>query len=77
MSRYNNVSGLGILLWCLILIVAITGYVNNIVKLTKTDFASPYKAEVLRTTGVFLPPVGVIMGYCNINDEQQQQLIKD
>lgn len=43
------------------------GYIKNIVKLTRLDFESPYKAEVMRGIGIF-PPVGVVMGYINIDD---------
>lgn len=46
----------------------ITGYCLNIIKLTKCDFEPSYKAEVLRTVGIFLPPVGVIEGYLTIKD---------
>lgn len=44
------------------------GYFNNLYELAHTDFESPYKAEVYRTVGVFVPPVGVILGYIDIED---------
>ena len=44
----------------------VTGYVSNIFKLVRCDFASPYKAEVIHGVGVFLPPVGAVAGYINI-----------
>lgn len=49
------------------LVIFATGYVSNIIKLTRCDFEAPYKAEVIRTIGL-LPPVGVIIGYVTIED---------
>ena len=49
------------------------GYVANIVKLCGCDFAVPVKAEVIRMVGVFLPPVGAVAGYCDINDIPSEQ----
>jgi hypothetical protein len=43
------------------------GYVMNIVKLTRTDFQSPHKAEAIRLVGLF-PPVGIVTGWINIKD---------
>ena len=55
---------------CILLIGAftMTGYVLNLVKLCRCDFASPIKAEVVRGIGVVVPPVGVVAGYINIED---------
>lgn len=44
------------------------GWVNNLVQLLRCDFASPYKAEILRTVGVFVPPIGMVEGYLSIKD---------
>lgn len=44
------------------------GWLMNVYALTQTDFASPYKEEVLRTVGVVIPPVGVVMGYIPMDD---------
>ena len=53
---------------------AIIGWSFNLYLLSGCDFASPYKAEVIRTVGVFIPPVGAITGYfyisgCTIPEE--------
>lgn len=45
------------------------GYFNNIIKLTDTDLNTPYRAEFIRGTGVFIFPVGVIAGYLEIEDK--------
>jgi len=57
-----------IIIVVLIAVVPIAGYVKNIARLIDCDFASPYKAEILRGVGVVMPPVGMIMGYCDIED---------
>lgn len=56
-----------------IMILLIFGWVNNIVKLTKCDFSPSYKAEVIRTVGIFVAPAGMIMGYIDIEDKSNQQ----
>jgi hypothetical protein len=50
------------------LILAITGWVGNIIKLTDCDFKAPYTAEVIRCTGIVIPPVGMIAGWLYIDD---------
>ncbi len=50
----------------------LTGYVLNIVALCKCDFEPSYKAEVIRTIGVIMPPVGAVTGYVDIEDEASE-----
>lgn len=50
-------------------ISAIGGYVGNIIKLVKCDFEPTYKAEIIRSVGVVIPVVGMIAGYCDIEDK--------
>lgn len=47
------------------------GYAANVYKVFGLDFASPYKAEVIRTVGVFVPPVGVIAGFVTFDEEKK------
>ena len=51
----------------LIGIVATTGWVKNIIKLSDCDFEAPYKAEVIYTIGL-IPPVGAITGWFNLGE---------
>ena len=44
------------------------GYITNISKLIKCDFASPYKAEIIRGVGIVIVPAGCFLGYVNIKD---------
>jgi hypothetical protein len=52
-----------------LILVGPIGYVNNIIKLTKCDFKTPYKTEVLRGVGVVVPPIGVVEGYLKLEDK--------
>lgn len=56
-----------IILWIFVLIFGGIGWVMNVVKLVKLDFQAPYKAEIIRTVGLF-PVVGAITGWIDIND---------
>lgn len=57
----------------IILLVALAGvgWCMNVWKLCHDDFASPYKAEVVRTIGIFIPPVGSITGYVAFDEENK------
>lgn len=59
---------IGFFVFCVLLFVFGTvGYVRNIVLLTRLDFKAPYKAEVVRSIGLF-PVVGAITGWVTIKD---------
>ena len=51
----------------LIIGAGVTGWIKNIVKLTRCDFEAPYKAEIIRVVGI-VPPVGAVVGWLNIDD---------
>ena len=57
-----------IMIRLVLLITILYGYAANIVRLTRCDFERPYKAELIRTVGVFVPPAGMILGYIPIDD---------
>jgi len=44
------------------------GYILNIVKLCQCDFEAPIKAEIIRGIGIIAPPVGMVAGWCTIED---------
>ena len=48
-----------------ITLVAGTGWVKNIIKLSECDFEAPYKAEVVHAVGL-IPPVGMITGWLDM-----------
>lgn len=61
---------LGLLIFVCAIILAIpVGYIKNVIALAGCSFHGPsYKAEVLRTIGVFVPPIGAVEGYLTITD---------
>jgi hypothetical protein len=56
---------IGTILLVILIALGAIGYVQNIVKLCGCDFASPYKAEVIRIVGLF-PVVGAIVGWLDL-----------
>ena len=46
-----------------VLIAGIYGWVMNIVAIANSDFAAISGILVLRVVGIFLPPLGAVMGY--------------
>ena len=44
------------------------GWFANIYKLTKYDFDVPLKAEVIRLVGIPVFPMGIILGYMDLED---------
>lgn len=52
---------------CLFLAIPV-GWMMNIYKLTKCDFEPSYKAEVIRSVGVLVAPVGTIVGYMDLGE---------
>ena len=64
----GDVSGVGSLVYFLIIIACLVGYIMNIVKFCKCDFEAPYKAEIIRGVGISTGPVGSVIGYINIED---------
>lgn len=56
-------------LFCLTLAIGCGGgWLMNVYKLTECDFNAPYKAEIIRIVGVAVPPVGVVVGWMDIED---------
>lgn len=48
-----------------IVLLAGTGWVKNIIKLSECDFEPPYKAEVVHIIGI-IPPVGAVTGWLDM-----------
>lgn len=58
----------GALLGLILTVAIFYGYVSNAVQFFELDFQAPYRAEVLRGVGLFIPPVGIFEGYMTIKD---------
>ena len=75
MKRFNRGNGtFGALIGLFFLAVwgfLIIGWVLNVVKLVESDFEAPYKNEVIRTVGTFVPPIGGIAGWVDIDDAKK------
>lgn len=52
-------------IWLLIIV----GWFMNIYKLTKCDFDTPLKAEATRIVGAIVFPLGGVIGYLDIEDD--------
>ncbi len=52
----------------LIYLLLLYGWFANIYKLTKYDFDVPLKAEVVRFVGIPVFPMGIILGYMDLED---------
>lgn len=63
MNRNGNVSVLGAVILLVIIVVGGYGWVMNIVKLVGSDFAQITGVLVVRTVGIFMAPLGIVMGY--------------
>ena len=61
-----------IVLALIAVVLGVGGWGMNIVKLCQCDFESPIKAEFIRAVGVFVPPIGAIVDYFEINDEKAE-----
>ena len=64
-STSINIIGLIIIVFCF------TGWVKNIIKLSECDFEPSYRSEVLRTIGIPVAPMGIVIGYMDLIDEKQ------
>lgn len=50
--------------------ILMMGWFVNIIRFFQCDFDTPFKEEVVRGVGIFVPPVGGVVGYINIEDEE-------
>lgn len=70
--KFRTASDLSLILWVIVPIALILalflGWGMNIYSLTQCDFEAPYRAEVLRMLGVFLAPVGGVLGWLDIGN---------
>ena len=60
-----------VILYAALIFAGAFGWGMNIYKMTQLDFASPYKAEVIRGVGL-IPVFGAITGYMTIGEENER-----
>lgn len=63
-KNQNGFAAIG-LIFVIVFIVGVFGYFSNIYKLAQCDFEPSYKAEIIRTIGLFTP-VGAVVGYMDL-----------
>ncbi len=73
MSKQEKIFRTLVVVAVLIVALAIGGWVANVVKLCQCDFDTPLKAEVIRGVGIVVVPVGIIAGYCTIEDGKEKK----
>ena len=54
----------------LVIGLLILGWFVNIYRFFQCDFDTPLREEVIRGVGIFVPPVGGVIGYIDIEDEE-------
>ena len=59
---------IGIGIWLALVVFIVGGWGQNLYKLCKSDFESPYKTEIIRGIGI-IPPVGAVVGWMDIGEE--------
>jgi len=71
--KYNkgevNIGAIFIILYLIVVLFFVVGWVKNTISLVKLDFKTPYKAEAIRVVGTVVPVVGGITGWLNIQDK--------
>ena len=59
---------LAVIVTLIFMAVLFVGWIMNLASLCKADFKAPYKNEIIRGFGVFVPFVGGVAGYIPIKD---------
>lgn len=52
-----------VLFWLIVLVVVGIGWVMNIIDLLGTSFDPITGLAILRVVGIFIPPLGAVLGY--------------
>lgn len=60
-----------VVVWFVVIAICGAGWCMNLYKITKLDFKSPYKAEIIRGVGIFVP-ISFVTGYMNIGEENNK-----
>ena len=53
-------------------VLFLVGWVMNIVKFTQCDFEPVNKTEIVRGVCIFVAPVGAVIGYMDIGEENDR-----
>ena len=64
------------LLSLIFIVLVAGGWIGNIVKLCQADFEAPYKTELIRVGSIFIAPVGVVIGWMDIGEENEPKILE-
>ena len=59
------------IIYLAVLVLVVWGYLTNLYKLTQLDFEPNYKAEAIRIIGIPVAPLGVIVGFVTVEEEEK------
>lgn len=59
---------IGFAIW----VLCIYGWFANLYKFSQCDFDVPLKAEVIRGVGIAIFPLGIVIGYMDIEDAKSK-----
>lgn len=62
-----------VIVYIIVASFALVGWVKNIVKFVNLDFKESYKTEIIRGIGIVAPPIGAVIGYLKIGEENAIQ----
>ena len=65
------------LIYVIIWLVLVIGWIMNMYKVFTVDWESPFKTEAIRTISVFIAPVGGVIGYMDIGEENKDNESKN
>lgn len=63
MNKQRGNAGAVIIVWLFVVIPALLGWIMNIVKIVHSDFAHIGGMLVVRIVGIFVAPLGAVLGY--------------
>jgi Na+/glutamate symporter len=58
----------------IIILVVLVGWIMNLVKLCKCDFKAPYKTEIIRGIAIPVFPMGAVVGFISIGEEEVKKV---
>jgi hypothetical protein len=63
MKNYRNMSTTAALLYLALIVAFIYGWIANIVMIAQSDLSTITGMLILRVAGIFVAPLGAILGY--------------
>jgi hypothetical protein len=61
--KYKNTSNAAAIIWLTIVIALCYGWIANVITIAQSDFSTFTGMLILRIAGIFVAPLGAILGY--------------